>query len=62
MTTSSEQEFDAVAMTRRAAQLIHERLRDASRDERWAYWQERTEALRHRQEQTRGDRQEAPES
>jgi hypothetical protein len=62
MTTSSEKEFDAVAMKRRAAQRIHERLKDRSRDERRAYWQERTEALRHRQEQTRGDRQEAPES
>lgn len=62
MTTSSEKEFDAVAMKRRAAQRIHERLKDRSRDERWAYWQERTEALRHRQEQTQGNRREAPES
>ena len=62
MTTSSEKEFDAVTMKRRAAQRIHERLKDTSRDERWADWQERTEALRDRQEQTRRDRREAPES
>lgn len=62
MTTSSEKEFDAVAMKRRAAQRIHERLKDRSRDERWAYWQERTEALRYRQEQTQGNSQETPES
>jgi len=62
MTTNSEKEFDAVAMKRRAAHRIHERLKDRSCEERLAYWQERTEALRHRQEQTRGDSQESPES
>jgi hypothetical protein len=62
MTTSSEREFDTVAMKRRAARRIHERLKDASRDERLAYWQERTEALRQRQDRTRPDNPEAPES
>lgn len=55
MTTSSEKEFDAVAMKRRAAQRIHERLKDASRDERLTYWRERTEALRNRQDRKRQD-------
>jgi len=62
MTTSSEKEFDAVAMKRRAAQRIHERLKDTSRDERLAYWQERTEVLQKRQDRTRRDGREAPES
>jgi len=62
MTTSSEKDIDAVAMKRRAAQRIHNRLKDASRDERLAYWQERTGALRTRQAQTRPDNREAPES
>lgn len=62
MTTSSEEEFGAVAMKRRTAQRIHGCLKDTSSDGRWADWQERTEALRDRQEQTRRDRREAPES
>lgn len=49
-TTNSEKEFDAVAMKRRAAQRIHDRLKDASRDERLSYWRERTDALRARQQ------------
>lgn len=49
MTRSSEKEFDAVAMKRQAARSIHERLKDMDRDERLAYWQERTEALRRKQ-------------
>jgi hypothetical protein len=59
---NSKKEFDAVTMKRRAAQQIHNRLKDASRDERLAYWQERTEALRKRQDRTRPDNPEAPES
>jgi len=56
MTKRSEKDFDAVAMKRRAARRIHDRLKGASRNERLTYWQQRTEALRRRQEQT-----EAPE-
>lgn len=62
MTTSSEKDFDTVAMKRRAAQRIYERLKDRVRDERLAYWQERTEALRKRQDRRRQDSQETPES
>lgn len=57
MTTHSEKNVDAVEMKRWAARRIHDHLKGASRNERLAYWQERTEALRRRQEQT-----EAPES
>lgn len=49
--THLEKNFDAVDMKRRAARRIHDRLEGASRDERLAYWQERTEALRKRQDQ-----------
>lgn len=50
----SEKEFDAVAMKRRAAKAIRERLRGRSREERRAFWAERTEALRRRQAERSG--------
>jgi hypothetical protein len=53
MTTHSEKSVDAVEMKRRAARRIHDRLKGASRSERLAYWQERTEALRKRQDQAK---------
>jgi hypothetical protein len=49
-TTNSEKEFDAVAMKRRAAQRIHDRLNEMSRDERLSDWRERTDVLRTRQQ------------
>lgn len=45
----SEKDFDSVAMKRRAARAIHQRLKDKSRKERLDYWRERTKALRRRQ-------------
>lgn len=47
--TKSDDDFDAVAMKRRAARKIHERLADKDQDERRDYWKERTEVLRQRQ-------------
>ena len=41
--------FDCVAMKRRAAKAIHQRLEGKSPDERLEYWQQRTEALQERQ-------------
>ena len=51
---SSEKEFDAVAMKRRAAERIHDRLAEKDEAERKAYWQKRTKALRKRQSDRRG--------
>lgn len=48
-TTNDEKDFDAVAMKRRAARVIHERLKDLSREERRKYWTDRTEKLRRKQ-------------
>jgi hypothetical protein len=48
-TKKTDKDFDSVAMKRRAARAIHERLQGRSREERLAYWKERTEALRERQ-------------
>jgi hypothetical protein len=47
--THSNKDFDAIAMKRRAARKIHERLSEKEKADRLAYWQERTEALRQRQ-------------
>jgi len=52
---SSEKEFDAVDMKRRAAERIHDRLAEKDEAERKAYWQKRTEALRKRQSDLRGE-------
>jgi hypothetical protein len=46
---NDEKDFDAVAMKRRAARVIHERLKDLSREERREYWVDRTEELRRKQ-------------
>lgn len=53
-TKSDEKDFDAVAMKRRAARAIHERLKDLSREERRNYWTDRTEALRRKQAEQQG--------
>ena len=48
-TRKAKKDFDCVAMKRRAAQAIHQRLEGKSPGERLEYWQRRTEALRGRQ-------------
>ena len=49
MTTKApNSDFDAIAMKRRAARRIHERLREKGQAERLDYWNERTESLRRK--------------
>jgi hypothetical protein len=49
---NDEKRFDCMAMKRRAAKAIHQRLEGKSPDERLEYWKQRTEALQERQRDT----------
>jgi hypothetical protein len=47
--TTTKKEFDCIAMKRQGAQAVRAHLKEKTRDERIAYWHERTRALRERQ-------------
>ena len=44
----TDKAFDCVEMKRAAAQRIHETLKDMTREERIAYWQQKNEETRKR--------------
>lgn len=46
---TTRHDIDSVAMKRRGARAVHERLQGTSREERLAFWAERTQQLRERQ-------------
>jgi len=49
----SDDNFDAVAMKRRAARRIYKQLASMDETGRLSYWQKRTERLRKRQSEQR---------
>ncbi len=46
--------FDCVEMKRRGAELVQQRLAGMTREEQLEYWRQRTEVLRRRQAELRG--------
>ena len=48
--------FDCIAMKRRGAEKIYDQTKDLTLEEELAYWQQRTEALRQRQQALRSQK------
>ena len=47
--------FDCVRMKREGAERLREKLRGLTAEQQAAFWRQRTEALRRRQAELRGD-------
>ena len=54
-TERPEQTFDCVEMKRRGAEAVQQELEGLTPEERLAYWQRRTEALRRHRQTARTD-------
>lgn len=56
-----KKKFDCVELQHRGAKLVYEQTKDMTPEEQVAFWQERTEELRQRQQAIRSQRKDAKE-